>query len=329
MEIAENSLIGELARFGTTGGPVLRGIGDDGAVVNLNRGSYVFVQDAMVEGIHFDLALQTPYDAGKKAVYINVSDVLAMGANPLYFLVTIGIPKRVTFSMIKDLYRGMGRAAKECGVALIGGDTVETGEDFFVDVSMTGRLVVKEYLGRNKASVGDLIGVTGTLGESAYGLELLKREAGSRPNRYTRRYASPKPPVELWKSLIGTGIPKAMMDISDGLLIDLERMMKESRKKAIIQLERVPMPGVLRRQGKELLALAGGEDYHFLFTFDRSRAKELESLKEAYPQLSVIGEVVSGRGVRLLNKGREKNVTTMGYQHFWQESAPDAGSSDH
>jgi thiamine-monophosphate kinase len=327
MEITENRLIERIARFGKTAGHILRGIGDDGAVVDLDDGSYVFVQDALVEDIHFDLAIQKPYDVGKKAVYINVSDILAMGAVPLYYLVTIGIPKRVASSDIDGLYRGMDRAAKKFGIALLGGDTTETSRDFFIDVSMTGRLIVPEYLGRNKARTNDLLAVTGPLGESAYGLHSLREGTGSGSNRYEKRYKSPEPPVEAWRALIEAEIPRAMMDISDGLLIDLERMMKESGKAAIIHLEEVPMPGVLRREGKELLALAGGEDYQFLFTFDRSRRIDVESLKNAHPQLSVIGEIVSGKGVKLLDKGKERDVSMKGYQHFRHESARGAHSA--
>jgi thiamine-monophosphate kinase len=320
MEISENRLIDRIARFSRTTGRVVRGIGDDGAVVDLAEGLYVFVQDAMVEGIHFDFSLQTPYSVGKKAVYANVADILAMGAEPTYFLVTIGVPKNVSSSQVEDLYRGMDKAAKEFGAALLGGDTTATRGDFFVDISMTGRSIVREYLGRNKAEAGDLIAITGQLGESAYGLQLLRENAGIKNNRYTKRYTAPKPPIHVWKGLIEGEIPKAMMDVSDGLLIDLERMMKESRKGAVIHLERVPMPAVLRKNGRESLALAGGEDYHFLFTFDRSHIADIESLKKVYPQLSVIGEVVSAEGVQLLDHGRQKKMAVTGYQHFQTES---------
>jgi thiamine-monophosphate kinase len=96
MEITENRLVKKIARFCADGDAVLRGIGDDGAVVRLDAGEYVFVQDAMVERIHFDFAIQSAYSVGRKAIYINVSDVLAMGAEPRYFLSTIGVPPRIS-----------------------------------------------------------------------------------------------------------------------------------------------------------------------------------------------------------------------------------------
>jgi thiamine-monophosphate kinase len=316
VEITENRLIERISRFGRTTSAVLRGLGDDGAVIDLDKGAYVFVQDALVEGIHFDLAVEQLRHVGKKAVYVNVSDILAMGAEPLYFLVSLGIPKRIASAQIEDLYRGMNEAAKEFGAFLVGGDTTEAKEDFFIDLSMTGRLVVPEYLGRDKAAVGDLIAVTGCLGEAAYGLQLLKEAQRKKPNRYTRRYAAPRPPLEVWKALVRAGIPKAMMDVSDGLLIDLERMMHESKARAIVHLEMVPVPAVLRRGGQEILSIVGGEDYHFLFTFDRSMSGEIESLRKTFPELSIIGEVVSGEGVALLDKGVERKATFLGYEHF-------------
>ena len=238
----------------------------------LPEGRYVFAQDALVERTHFDFAFQRPFDVGKKAVYVNVSDVLAMGAKPLYFLVTLGVPALIGAGVIEELYRGMRRAASEFDAALVGGDTTEAHGVLFIDVSMVGRLATPEYLGRNKAHAGDLIGVTGSLGEAAYGLSLLRERPRAKPNRFTRRYTRPKPPYDAWKALVDAGIPEAMMDVSDGLMIDLERMMEESRKAAVVHMERLPIPPVLVRQGREDLALGGGEDYQFLFTFDRGRA---------------------------------------------------------
>jgi thiamine-monophosphate kinase len=316
VEIAENRLLKRLARFGRKGGDIVRGIGDDGAVLSLSEGHYVFAQDALVEGTHFDFTLQRPVDVGKKAVYVNVSDVLAMGARPLYFLVTIGVPESMSAKTIEEIYRGMGRAASEFGASLVGGDTTEARGALFIDVSMVGRLVSRDYLGRDKAQAGDLIGITGSLGEAAFGLVLLTKSPRMRPNRFTRRFTSPKPPHDAWKALVDAAIPKAMMDVSDGLIIDLERMMEESGKAAVLNMERLPIPQALVKEGKEALALGGGEDYQLLFTFDRSRADEVEALKERGVPLSIIGEVRQGKGVRLMEKGREKKVAIKGYEHF-------------
>ncbi|HNT68869.1 MAG TPA: thiamine-phosphate kinase [Syntrophorhabdaceae bacterium] len=317
MELSENELIKRLRRFGRGSAAIVRGIGDDGAVVDLQRGQHVLVQDALVEHVHFEFAFASPYDVGKKAVYVNVSDILSMGAEPLYFLVTIGVPEKLSYRDVRMLYKGMDRAAREFRLFLLGGDTVATKGDFFIDVSMVGRVLAGRYFGRNKAKRGDLIGVTGHLGESAYGLRLLQKGSAAQPaNRYIKRYQSPKPPLDVWKELVKNDITDAMMDISDGLIIDLERMMTESKTGARLYLEDIPMPPVLKKQGLQALALSGGEDYQFLFTFPRTKASALENIRKKGLAISVIGEVVKQRGVRLFDKNGELALSAKGYEHF-------------
>ncbi|MCX5811747.1 MAG: thiamine-phosphate kinase [Proteobacteria bacterium] len=317
MEIRENELIKRLKRFGRSSREVLRGIGDDGAVVEMTQGSYVFVQDGLAEHIHFDFDFMDSYYVGKKAIYVNVSDILSMGANPLYFLVTIGIPEHITYKKINRLYTGMGRAAKEFNTILLGGDTIETKSDFFIDVSMIGKLVTSRYLGRDNAKDGDLIGVTGWLGESAYGLSLLQKgKKAKASNRFIERHINPKPPYALWKELIKSDITNAMMDISDGLFIDLERMMTESRKSAKIHLEKLPVPVILKRKGLERLALGGGEDYQLLFTFSPEKLQAIGDITKKGFLVSIIGEVAKGKGVEILKDGKIVKPIIKGYEHF-------------
>ena len=295
----------------------MRGIGDDGAVIKLSQGSYVLVQDAMVEHVHFKFSFTNPYDVGKKAVYVNISDVLSMGALPLYFLVTIGITPALTSKDIGRLYHGMRQAAREFGAIMIGGDTTESKSDFFIDVSMIGKLVTKTYLGRDRAKEGDLIAVTGSLGESAYGLHLLLEGKPTKGmSTFLKRYASPKPPYPVWKEIVKHDITRAMMDISDGLLIDLGRMMAESKKGAVIHLEKLPIPPLLRKKNKEVLALSGGEDYQLLFTFPKSRLKKIQGMiQQGYP-ISIIGEVKQGKDVTVLSQGKVYEAPEKGYEHF-------------
>ena len=143
MEISENALIKKLKKFGKTDAKIIRGIGDDGAVVTMGGEQYVLVQDAMVEHVHFEFSFLDPYYVGKKAIDVNISDVLSMGALPLYYLVTIGVPARITSPDIERLYKGMRDASKALNIILLGGDTVGS-DTFFIDVSMVGKLVTKE-----------------------------------------------------------------------------------------------------------------------------------------------------------------------------------------
>ena len=317
MEISENKLINKIRKFEDKSSSILRGIGDDGAVMKLSQGSYVLVQDAMVEHVHFKFSFVDPYDVGKKAVYVNISDVLSMGALPLYFLVTIGITSALKSKDIARLYRGMRQAAREFGAVMIGGDTTESKNDFFIDVSMIGKLNTKTYLGRDKARVGDLIAVTGSLGESAYGLHLFLEGRPTRGmSRFVKRYASPKPPYPLWKEIVKHDITRAMMDISDGLLIDLGRMMAESHKGAVIHLEKLPIPPLLRKENKEILALSGGEDYQLLFTFPNNKLEKVQKIIAQGHPISIIGEVVKGNSVKVLSRGKAYEVPVKGYEHF-------------
>lgn len=315
--LRENELIQRLHTFAGTSKNIIRGMGDDCAVVEMGSEWYVFTQDAMVENVHFTLSNTHLTALGRKALYVNISDILSMGADPLYFLITIGITRDLSYRQIRDFYKGMDQAAGEFGVALLGGDTVESKSGFFIDVSMTGQLRDKTYYGREKARNGDLIGVTGFLGESAYGLELLRKGLkGGKMKTFLDRHNSPRPPLEEWKELMDQRIPNAMMDISDGLIIDLERMMKESKKAARIDTDRIPLPEVLKKQDRIDLALSGGEDYQLLFTFPPTRFARFQEMALKGLNVSVIGEVSEGRGVRVYRNGKRTQIARKGYEHF-------------
>ncbi len=322
MEISENTFISLIRKFGRKDKRIVRGIGDDGAVVGLDRGQYVFVQDAMVEHIHFEFSFMDPYFVGKKALYSNISDVLAMGARPEFYLVTTGISPNMSSKDMLRLYRGMDRAAREFGATLLGGDTVSTKVDFFIDVSVVGRLAGKQYFGRDKARAGDFIAVTGKLGEAALGLKILKEQGIRRGMKAcVDRFLSPKPPYAVWKELVKNDITNAVMDISDGLLLDLSRMMNESKTEARIDLNRVPMPRYLRRNDLVSLALSGGEDYQLLFTFPEEKMPAVSALSGENTGITVIGRVFGGKGVRVFEKGSEAMPPqATGFDHFGGKS---------
>ncbi len=318
MEISENKFLSVVRKFGRKSNRVVRGIGDDGAVVDFDKGQYVFVQDAMVEHIHFEFSFMDPYFVGKKALYSNISDVLAMGARPEFYLVTTGISPGVSSKDMSRLYRGMARAAGEFGMTLLGGDTVATRSDLFIDISVVGRLAGGKYFGRDKSRPGDLIAVTGSLGQSAMGLAILQGKAGGKGNKAcVDRFLSPRPPYPVWKDLVKNDITDAMMDISDGLLMDLARMMAESKKQARIDLDRVPMPRYLLRNNLEHLALTGGEDYQLLFTFPEEKLPVVSALSGKNEGITVIGRVANGKGVRIFSKGKEIDMPgRTGFDHF-------------
>jgi thiamine-monophosphate kinase len=318
MEISENRFISLIRKFGRNNKRIVRGIGDDGAVVELDRGQYVFVQDAMVEHVHFEFSFMDPYFVGKKALYSNISDILAMGAEPVFYLVTTGISPGMSSKDMVRLYKGMDRAAREFGLTLLGGDTVAAKNDFFIDISVIGKLVGKRYYGRDKARPGDHIAVTGTLGQAAMGLKALQENGVKQGMKAcVDRFLSPRPPYAVWKDLVKNDITDVMMDVSDGLLMDLSRMMAESKKQAHIDFERVPMPRHLRQNGLEYLALSGGEDYQLLFTFPEKKMPAISAMSEENEGITVIGRVLDGRGVRVFHKGKEMDMPMRtGFDHF-------------
>lgn len=318
MEIGENELIRRLSRYAGKSKEVIRGIGDDCAVARLKGGTYVFTQDALVENVHFTFAFTDADSLGKKSIYVNVSDVLSMGAAPLFFMITIGVPDTLNYKTLHAFYKGVSHAAREFNLTMLGGDTVSSPSAFFIDISMVGRLVAKRYIGRDTVRTGDLIAVTGKLGESGYGLELLQKGARRKKGtaRFLARYRVPDLPYDVWQELIKNGIPNGMMDVSDGLIIDLERMMAESKKQALVYYEHIPIPRELTETGMEHLALSGGEDYQLLFTFSPRKMKKIESLVRNGCAISVIGKVIEGRGVTLIKEGRVVPVVRKGYEHF-------------
>lgn len=322
MEISENKFISLVRKFGRKSNRVMRGIGDDGAVVDLDRGQYVFVQDAMVEHVHFEFSFMDPFFVGKKALYSNISDILAMGAEPDFYLVTTGIPPHVSSKDMQRLYKGMASAAREFGVTLLGGDTVAAKGGFFIDISVVGRLAGKQYYGRDKAGTGDRIAVTGKLGQAAMGLKILQGGGEKRGMKACiDRFLSPKPPYAVWKGLVKNDITDAMMDVSDGLLMDLERMMAESKRQARIDLEKVPMPRYLRQKSLEHLALSGGEDYQLLFTFPEKKMPAISALSGKNADITVIGRVFDGKGVRVFRNGKEMDIPDRtGFDHFGRRS---------
>ena len=176
MEIPENELIRRLKRFEKKSETTIRGIGDDGAVVEMPHGRYVFVQDTVVEHVHFEFAFMDARSVGKKRSTSMYPTSSPWAPFPLYFLVTIGIPGSMSYGDIRKLYAGMMQVAREFDVSLLGGDTSATKSDFFIDVSVVGRLITDRYLGRDGAAEGDLIGVTGYLGKAPMGCTFSRRD---------------------------------------------------------------------------------------------------------------------------------------------------------
>ena len=340
------SQIGELAllekikkRFGKKAQSVLCGIGDDAAVLKPLNKFLLLTTDMMVEGVHFDLTFTTPYQLGFKLVSVNVSDIYATGGQPSHVLLDIAVQKETDLQFIDLLFEGIRDALKRYKTVLIGGDLSAAPKDMSLAATLIG--YADKYILRSGAKAGDRIYVTGNLGDSACGLQVLKkvnkpvsflRKTGSR-NRISsglhtaltrlglswnvveplfRRHLMP----EARNSEQFVQHATSMIDISDGFLIDLTRLCNESRTGAKIYEEKIPVSPAMKEAAMRMglsplaLALTGGEDYELLFTAPPE--KKVEAI--------YIGDIVKSKMVFVDSKGREKLFSARGYQHFQEKS---------
>ena len=300
--------------------PLLLGIGDDAAAWHTTEATELATTDTLVSGAHFRHDLTSWEDLGWKAMAVNLSDIAAMGGQPLYALVTLGLQPETGVEDVKALYRGMLSACREYRCRIVGGDMVQSPVTF-ITVAMTG--VAREHtLTRRQAEVGDCIAVTGPLGCAAGGLQALLRDAlpDGEPGVHLRMAINrPVPRLDVCQALVRSGI-KAAMDVSDGLVDDLSKMCLASGVGAVIHAYRVPVDSFLRDAFPEeylRFALGGGEDYELLFT---GKEEVISNVVDGLaPSASVIGRIVADHpgSVRALDEGGvEISIDLRGWDHF-------------
>ncbi|MBU4321228.1 MAG: thiamine-phosphate kinase [Nitrospinae bacterium] len=374
-EIGELSLLKTIRRrFTVKSKDVIVGIGDDTAVIKPSGNNLLATTDMMVEGIHFDLNLITPYQLGFKLVSVNVSDIYAMGGRPLYLLLDIALNKNTEQSFLNSFFDGIRCAMKLYGVSLIGGDISSSRKDIVIAATLIGD--AKKHIRRSGAKPGDRIYVTGNLGDSACGLALLKRirkhvhieKTGEKMQ--DARCNPPLSPLSkggikggyhescimnraselltLTSKLSTMGLtwnvvnpllkrhlmpearnPKnftryatSMIDLSDGLFIDLSRLCDESRVGAKIFMERIPVSSRMRTASSLLgldamkLACSGGEDYELLFTASPKIKFKIQNSKFKIFKITCIGEITKRDRILVNAKGKEIPLKAIGYQHF-------------
>ena len=269
------------SRFKSRSDNVILGIGDDCAAVKPGSGLMLYSTDTVTEGIHFLTSYMTCREIAAKSVSAAVSDIAAMGGTPLYFLSTLGIPKCFPQNNIDELLEGFGDSSELYGIELVGGN-ISGSDKLFIDITVIGEVEKDMLVSRKGASEGDTLFVTGTLGDSSMGLELLKTGKGADDGYLENSHKQPQARTDTGKMLAENYAVSSMIDISDGFLIDLERITLEKGLGADIYLERLPLSDqyVERKdQFKEPLsfALSGGEDYELLFT---ASAENVDKIKE-------------------------------------------------
>jgi thiamine-monophosphate kinase len=331
-ELGEFGLIERIRKLlPDTGRDVMIGIGDDVAVLRTG-GDKVWLAtcDVQVEGSHFLRESISPRDLGKKALAINISDVASSGGSPRFALVSLGLPRGLEASFIDGLYSGLREEAALFGVDIVGGNISSVRHGLFIDIFLLGEAPEEEVMLRSGASAGDLLVVTGTLGDAAAGVALLLDPSLKSTPDYARlageRRDTPTPRVREGRIVAASRLASAMIDLSDGLAGDLGHLCERSGVSARIVAGDLPVSEENRAlaaasRGDEWhFALHGGEDYELLFAAKPENARELADriARETGTRASIVGELLpAGRPPELaLQGGRTVLLDERGWDHF-------------
>ncbi len=312
---------------------LIRAIGDDCAVISKTDDLvWLLTMDTLMESVHFDLSWHSPFELGRKAVTVNVSDISAMGGTPVFSLLSLGLPTDFDGKWAAQLSRGIADACQEYGCLLIGGDTVCSPGGVALSLTVIGEMKRDLVLYRNRAKPGDTVWVSGPLGLAGAGLDLCKTgTAFDAPamQPLLKAHRDPRARLRMGAFLAETGLVHAMMDLSDGLATDLAHLCVQSGVGARVFAGKLPGYEVLEAPaqllGRQPLSwmISSGEDYELLFTTSGAVTDEfVTQLAEhgfsAYP----VGTLTKGKSVLLVQEKSddgtvfEQDISYQGYGHF-------------
>jgi len=301
------------------------GIGDDAAAWQCDSSIQLATTDSLIQDTHFNLNITGWEELGWKAIAVNLSDIAAMGGTPRYALVSLALPGELETDCVSSLYQGMVQIANQFGIAIAGGN-IASASKVTITITVLGSLEDKSALTRSAAIPGNQIAVTGYLGLSAAGLQMLKQKLNfdAETSRLLRQaHLQPIPRIKEGQILLHQGV-RAAIDISDGLIADLTHICKASRVSARIKESLVPVHPVAQANFKtdcQQLALTGGEDYELLFT---ASSQVIAQVKQALTcPVTVIGEIIEGLPghVNLIDTaGKSIPWQQAGWEHFKSEA---------
>ncbi|HOW35119.1 MAG TPA: thiamine-phosphate kinase [Candidatus Omnitrophota bacterium] len=296
-DIGEFGLIGRIAKSARRQKGVIKGIGDDTAVLAYSPKRYLlFTADMLVEGKHFT-KIMGPELIGRKSLACSISDIAAMGGVPTYAVVSLGVPPGLSVDYVQRIYKGMSVLAKQFKIGIVGGDTVSS-EKIVINVALLGEAQKRQIIFRSGAKKGDKIFVTGPLGRSLT----------------TGKHLNFTPRIKEAQYLVKNFTPTAMIDISDGLAGDLNHILEESKVGAVIFDRLIP-----RNHRAQLRnALYDGEDFELIFTLPSSKVRALIKRHNRKFKFYYIGDVTgSSRQLVLVdNKGKRRLIAAKSYIHF-------------
>jgi thiamine-monophosphate kinase len=324
MKTSEANLIRKLRGISTRGdraAGVTLGIGDDGALFRPSRGhETILTCDWFLEGTHFLRDLHPPDAVGWKCLARAVSDVAAMGGRPRCFLLSLALPTNLTGRWLGQFLVGLHRAAIKLDCSLMGGDTTRQAR-VLVNVTVIGEVRTKRAVLRSGAHPGDILYVSGHLGEADLGLQRLRSQGRTTTNDAAiRKHLYPQPRLALGTWLADRRIATSMMDLSDGLSSDLPRLCEASHVGARIEAARIPVAecvGEKLNPGQRLdLALNGGDDYELLFTVRPAKARRIPRAFQDLP-LTAIGEITRQRQLTWVGTdSRQQTLLPGGWDPF-------------
>lgn len=331
-ELGEFGLIDHITKgFKTDKDQIIKGIGDDAAVIKNREDSTIITSDLLIEGIHFDLIYTPLKHLGYKSVVVNLSDLYAMNSSPVAITVSLAISSKFSLQAVEELYQGIKHACEIYNVNLIGGDTSSSVTGLFISVTAIGTAKTEDIVYRSGAKVNDLICVSGDLGGAYLGLQLLEREKeiflsdkNIKPELKNCEYIlerqlKPEARKDIIAVLSENKIkPTAMIDISDGLSSELLHISKESGVSCKIYEEKIPVHPQSVQMAEQfnmdpmIAALNGGEDYELLFTVPLTFHEIIGKI----PSISVIGHICDQKQKNLLitKNGTEVPLEAQGWK---------------
>jgi len=300
----------------------IKGIGDDAAVLDFKDKKAVVSTDLLIEGVHFDLSYMPLKHLGYKAVMVNLSDIYAMNATATQVTISIAVSNRFPLEAIEELYEGIYAAAKTYNVDVIGGDTTSSTKGLLISVTAIGQANEEDIVYRNGAKANDLLVVTGDIGASYLGFQILERE-----KQVFQADPNNQPDLDMYSYLIERQLkpearkdvsgllkelevkPTSMIDISDGLSSEIIHLCKQSEVGCNLYEDKIPLDQQVISACEEFnmdsttIALSGGEDYELLFTVSQEDFPKIK----ANPNFTIIGHMTdASEGMNLVTRANEK-----------------------
>jgi thiamine-monophosphate kinase len=329
-EVGEFSLIQRFSRILEQRLPAgLVGIGDDCAVIPQSGSTSLLVTaDLLIEDVHFLTSAISPFDLGHKALAVNLSDIAAMGGKPTFAFISLAVPQHTQVSWLDGFYEGFRAFAQSHGVFVLGGDTTQSPSAIAINITLMGEAEPPNIKLRSTAIAGDIVCVTGILGDSAGGLKAILENIPADSadlHQLLQQHHRPQPHVKAGQWLGQHTSVHALMDVSDGIASDLQRIAEQSRCGVRIQLETLPISLALQNCAKKFgwnatkMATEGGEDYCLLATVDPKSYDELNKKfqVEFNHPLYAIGEITSTQNELLFfQEDTSQSFANSGFNHF-------------